>query len=455
MDEKNACATTTSRCLALPEIIYEVASYLHKSQDLLSTSSCCRIWYETLIPLRSKLSCVLLRDITSFRDFLSSNERAAHHCRALRILSEAEEDVDDDDDDEEDRDEEEDNNNDTDDQKDQPANVIDMSAIRDILHLLSNNEGLKLFMYAVPGETCTPLLEDIWIALRKLSSSLEGLYVELRAYNNWHTFLTSQYSNLRYLHLFLGIDDRLSLSDTSPNPTITLIAFLHQHKNLQNLHLYLGSQFDEMDLSELYFPNLQSFLLAGDAKVRQFIVKHTTLQHLSVHADSDVKPLTEHDLPNLLSLQVNHLTLPWFQNMLAASSSSRKQPIRNLCVMNPELDLNNVEHIIAPLGRQLCCLELNFGYPNERLISVLEYVSRMFPELVELSLEVSSCVISDEDSAAAVSMVCTQLLAPFWILIVFGLRVQFWNVSQRATTYWPSLFQAMKRRFSEKTSTRF
>ncbi|KAH8109776.1 hypothetical protein DFH11DRAFT_903745 [Phellopilus nigrolimitatus] len=100
-----------------------------------------------------------------------------------------------------------------------------------------------------------------------------------------HTFLTSQYSNLQYLHLSLGTVFDLSLFDISPNPTNTLTAFLHQHKNLRNLYLHLGPQVDSLDLPDLYFPNFQSFVLrysASNSKVRHFIAKHMTLQHLSV-----------------------------------------------------------------------------------------------------------------------------------------------------------------------------
>ncbi|KAH8109788.1 hypothetical protein DFH11DRAFT_904050 [Phellopilus nigrolimitatus] len=203
MDENNPSAAMTSRCLTLPEIIYEVASYLDNPQDLLSASSCSHIWYETLIPLRMESPCVHLRNTASFRDFLSSNEGAVYHCQALRICSEAEDDED------EDSDEEKDDDNITDEQKEQPGNAVDLSAIMSILHLLSTNGRLKFFTYALPGQTSIPLPEDVWIALRKLSSSLQGMYVELSS-NNWHTFLTSLYSNLQYL--------RLSLAQEPPKP---------------------------------------------------------------------------------------------------------------------------------------------------------------------------------------------------------------------------------------------
>ncbi|KAH8108511.1 hypothetical protein DFH11DRAFT_1084500 [Phellopilus nigrolimitatus] len=378
MGERKPCA---SRCLAIPEIIYEVASHLQ--QDLLSASTCSRMWYETLIPLRSKFARVYSRDAVSFLEFLSSNARAVHNCQTLRIVPD--ERKSEDDDQEEDSGEEEDNEKVT----NEPENTHGMSPISRILDLFSKGGRLKFFMYALPGESEMPLPEDVWVALRKLSKTLQGLHIELTE-NHWHTFLSSQYSNLQYLDLSLDTDEGFSSFDRSFDPKNALITFLHQLKNLQKLRLYLGIQFDGTNLSELYFPELQSLLLSSKTqgvKIKQFITKHTTLRSLDMYSESDIGPFAEHDLPNLAALQVSPSAIPWFQDVLAASSS-RKQPIRHLQIAGagPELNSANLQQLIAPLGKLLRCFELVFWNRNARLLSMLENVSRMFSGLVELSL---------------------------------------------------------------------
>ena len=77
--------SAAQRCLALPEIIHEIGTYLPSADDLLDASCVNRQWKEVLVPLRAHFPHVYLRDLPSFLLFLKSNPRAGHSCHGLRV----------------------------------------------------------------------------------------------------------------------------------------------------------------------------------------------------------------------------------------------------------------------------------------------------------------------------------------------------------------------------------
>ncbi|THH05906.1 hypothetical protein EW145_g4456 [Phellinidium pouzarii] len=368
--------SAVSRCLELPEIVYEIATYLHEPLDLHSASCCNRLWYEVLLPLRALYAQITVDCVPSFLEFLKSNDRAIHFCQALRVLTLHLEDED------------------GDSKAEKVKDVINSGAISAIFNLFAEKGDLKFFMFALPGEPSQILPDDVWITLRKLSNTLQGLYIELMD-EHWPIFLSK---------------------NDAYNPRDALIAFLHEHKQLNVLHLYLGERFAGTDFSELHFPELHSFLLISKAQgveIGPFLSKHKTLQTLDIFTDSTIPAFSENDLPNLVALQVSSLTVPWFHNVLAVSAS-REQPIRHIQISTEkEIYYQVIQQIIAPLWNALRCIELIFWSRDVRLTSVLGNISETFPQLVELSLFIPSWRADDGNPSKSESFDMGSILKCF------------------------------------------
>ncbi|KAL5482350.1 hypothetical protein ACEPAI_8944 [Sanghuangporus weigelae] len=406
--------SATETCLSLPEVVQQIGSYLFEPIDLYEASCVNRLWCAALLPLRSQYPHVTLEHLPSFLSFLQSNRRVVHHCRALRILS-------DDLDDGQDSDAESDAESDSDSISISTANSdvemnregedpairtgrtltkrtkpapMDLNAVAGVMNYLAAGGRLQFFMYALPGEPQRALPDDAWLALRRMSDSLQGLYIEVVG-KHWDIVLASRFSNLTYLRLFLDTEEEIMTDGRGQafDPKSALIAFLQSHPRLEVLHLYLGTCFANLDLSLVRLPLLRSFLLiskAEDVNIAPFIVSHPTLRSLDVYTDTEIIPFPAESLPNITALQVSAMTVPWFINVLD-TAAKRSQPIRHLQVTAArQQNFHDVLSLSAPLGATLRCLELIFWSRDVPLLKVLEDVNRVFPKLVEISLFIPS-----------------------------------------------------------------
>ncbi|KAL5524257.1 hypothetical protein ACEPAF_9397 [Sanghuangporus sanghuang] len=404
--------SATETCLSLPEVVQQIGSYLFEPIDLYESSCVNRLWYAALLPLRSQYPHVALEHLPSFLSFLQSNRRAAHHCRALRILAD---DLDQGQDSDADSDSDSDSisistaNSDVemDRESEDPAIStgktlvnrtkpvpMDLSAVADVINHLAEGGKLQFFMYALPGEPQQPLPDDVWLALRKMSESLQGLYIEVVA-RHWDIVLASRFSNLTYLRLFLDTEEEITTDGRGQafDPKSALVAFLQSHPRLEVLHLYLGTCFANLDLSLVRLPLLRSFLLiskAEDVNLTPFIMSHPTLRSMDVYTDTEIIPFPAESLPNITALQVSAMTVSWFANILG-TAAKRSQPIRHLQITAArQQNFRDVLSLSAPLGATLRCLELIFWSRDVPLLRVLEDVNRVFPKLVEVSLFIPS-----------------------------------------------------------------
>lgn len=203
-----------------------------------------------------------------------------------------------------------------------------------------------------------------------------------------------------------------------------LLNFLGQIKQLEVLHLCLGSEFDDLDFSHLYFPHLRSFMLISKAlgtELQQFIQKHKTLESLDMFSDSEVDPFQEEDLPNLKSLQVCAVTIRWYEWLLKRVPTKKIPAVCNLQVTAAdEAGFAYIQRFLAPLGPHLRCLELIFWYRNaEPLSSVVQDIAAMFPFLVELSIYLPAPGSDENDNTSGLDLddLVRSLCAAFQCLV--------------------------------------
>ena len=285
--------------------------------------------------------------------------------------------------------------------------AMDLHPLSDIFDYLADRGGLEFFMYALPGEPYAPLPDKAWKSLSRLSSTLQGMYIELVG-AHWIPFLTTTFPKLRYLRLFLDSDDfEVNVSAAQrTDPNRLLLDFLRAHPLLEVLHIYLGKQFVGLSFNTLRLPRIRSFLLiskAEDVSVATFLKNHPGIIALDAFTDSAIEPFARTDLPNVRSLQVSALTASWFTDVIAAVPQRKpEQKIHHLQITAARhSNLEDVLRIVAPLGPTLRCLELIFWTREGQVEMVLESVKRVFPNLVELSLFIPSWSVSDEEGSPA------------------------------------------------------
>ncbi|EJC98367.1 uncharacterized protein FOMMEDRAFT_31843 [Fomitiporia mediterranea MF3/22] len=401
----NRDRSAAETCLSLPEIVFQVGSYLFEPSDLYAASCVNRLWQAALLPI---------------------------------LCNDTDDDADDDADDDDNKSE---GSNDPDFEPESDVDMngaggdtertttthpslikrnkdpLDLEPIVGILNHLADNGKLQFFMYALPGEPFEALPDEVWLALRRMSDTLQGLYIEL-IMKHWNPFLSSRFNNIHYLRLFLDTDEELPPGPNGEvfDPKAALLTFLQSHPRLQVLHLYLGTVFANLALSSITLPSLKSFLLISKAEnvdVAPFIKNHTGLTSLDVYTDSDFEPFPADTLQNVQALQVSAMTVSWFRNVLAAAPK-RAQPIRHLQITAARQEnFLDVLSLAAPLGSTLRCLELIFWSRDVPLIRVLEEVSRTFPRLVELSLFIPSWGSAEWDEEENGPLDLTSMLKCF------------------------------------------